>query len=77
LEFKGKKLIICFLKKKATNISLDPSLKRMAQTQANRMGMSLSAWITYLIAKELGRLTPAQEEIFNHSKTKNNHRAKG
>jgi len=63
------------LKKTATNISLDPSLKRLAQNQAARMGLSLSAWISYLIAKELGRLTPAQEELLNHSKSKNhNHR---
>jgi len=63
------------LKKTATNISLDPSLKRMAQNQAARMGLSLSAWISYLIAKELGRLTPAQEELLNnHSKKQNNNR---
>jgi hypothetical protein len=49
----------------------------LAQAQANRMGMSLSAWITYLIAKELGRLKPDQEDAFNHSKSKaNNHRTK-
>ena len=36
------------------------------------MGLSLSAWISYLIAKELGRLTPAQEELLNHPKNKNN-----
>ena len=63
------------MKKTATNISLDPSLKRLAQNQAARMGLSLSSWISYLIAKELGRLTPAQEELLNHSKSKNhNHR---
>lgn len=60
------------MKKRATNISLDPALKKLAQTQAARMGLSLSAWISYLIAKELGRLTPAQEELLNHPKNKNN-----
>ena len=63
------------MKKTATNISLDPALKRLAQSQAARMGLSLSAWISYLIAKELGRLSPAQEELLNHpkNKTNNNH----
>ena len=65
---------IFWLKKTATNISLDPALKRLAQNQAARMGLSLSAWISYLIAKELGRLTPAQEELLNHSKNKNHNR---
>ena len=47
----------------------------MAQNQAARMGLSLSAWISYLIAKELGRLTPAQGELLNnHSKKQNNNR---
>ena len=47
----------------------------MAQNQTARMGLSLSAWISYLIAKELGRLTPAQEELLNnHSKKQNNNR---
>ena len=70
----GKIVSFPCLKKTATNISLDPSLKRLAQNQAARMGLSLSAWISYLIAKELGRLTPAQEELLNHSKKQNHNR---
>jgi predicted HicB family RNase H-like nuclease len=41
------------IKKETTNLSLDPKIKKLAFLRANQVGQSLSAYITFLIVKEL------------------------
>jgi predicted HicB family RNase H-like nuclease len=43
------------MKKAKTNLTIDPKVKRNGERMARKSGLSLSAYITTLLVKELGK----------------------
>jgi predicted HicB family RNase H-like nuclease len=43
------------MKKAKTNLTIDPKVKRNGERLAQKSGLSLSAYITTLLVKELGK----------------------
>jgi antitoxin component of RelBE/YafQ-DinJ toxin-antitoxin module len=43
------------MKKAKTNLTIDPKVKRNGERLAEKSGLSLSAYITTLLVKELGK----------------------
>ena len=44
-----------FMKKVKTNLTIDPKVKRNGERMARKSGLSLSAYITTLLVKELDK----------------------
>jgi antitoxin component of RelBE/YafQ-DinJ toxin-antitoxin module len=53
------------------NISLDDSLVRNAENKAKQMGFNFSAYITYLINKDISEASESVITVENNSNIKN------